>query len=165
MFQGLCFHCYYIYQLVQKPFINLSYAMNLFNCHEFSFKGLVDCKNSLVSALGNPLADFCIAFFFKSRQVQIFYANFKSSGCFQDCLFKVLTYCHNFAGCLHLSTELAGRINKFIKRKLRHFYNNVVENRFKAGLGFLCYKVWNLVQGKAYSNQSCYLCNRISCCF
>ena len=52
-----------------------------------------------------------------------------------------------------MSSELAGGIDKFVERELRHFYNYVVQNRFKAGLCLFCYKVWNFIQGKAYGDE------------
>ena len=97
-----------------------------------------------------------------SRQLQPVRLDFQRADRFQQRCFKRPVDCHDFAGRFHLGAQFPIGADKLVKRPAGEFQHDIVDCRFKAGLGFAGHGVLNLVQPIADGNFGSDLGDRIA---
>ena len=83
-----------------------------------------------------------------------------------DCLhqgaLKAVADAHDLPGGLHLGGKGTLCRDKLVERQSGNLHHAVIQRGFKAGIGFLCYGIFDLVQGIAQRNLGGHLCDRVS---
>ncbi len=148
-------------QLMQKPQVNFSNIVNLFQINA-ALNRLINDEKPLIRALVQSLTNFLVAHLQLAVSVQIAQANFRPTHRFHQGLLKVQANSHHLAGGFHLSAQIALGVNKLIKRPLGELHHHIINGRLKGRGRFARHRVFNLIQSVANGNFGGHLSNRIA---
>ena len=81
----------------------------------------------------------------------------------EQAFFDVATDGHDFTSCLHLGSQTALTMFKFIKWETWNFGNYIVQGWLKHGIGGSCNWIDHLIQGQTNCDFGRQLGNRITC--
>ncbi len=127
-------------------------------------QGCKDYKKAFIITFCEQLFYLQIGQFLQLGQMETVQGNLCSPHRFHDALFKAGADRHYFSGGLHLRSQRTLGINKFIKWPFRQFYNYIIKRRFKAGIGFPGYGVFDLIKGITNRDLGRHLGDRITGC-
>ena len=100
-------HDYYSVDFVQEPAVNLSQFEYLIDSFQSSSEKLCDAENSFIVALKHLIQQLVVVQTGNVRSSQSRSLDFQRCNGLKQSTFKVSVNGHDFAGCLHLSSELS----------------------------------------------------------
>ena len=128
----LLFQCHNMRDSPQKKPVDRGCGKNFIHTHAAPHQ-LRDHHQSVIRCLGDVGAQFLLRHRLCLLRKQVICARFQRTHCLQKTFLKGSSHAHNLARCLHLRGKPVACAGKFIKREARHFGDNVVQCRFKAG--------------------------------
>ena len=157
----LIFNSHELEQLVQEPLVYLGDSVYLVYGNAAAQRFIYG-EEALIVTLVNGGDDLLVSKLFHLRRDYAVKAYLSAANSLHYSLLESSADSHDFARSLHLSTEVALSVYKFIKRPLRQLYYNVVERRLEAGVSLARNGVLYLIEGVADSYLSRNLSDRIA---